>query len=184
MVNPLDKKIVALKRASKEMAVGDAPKVNKWLFKDSKSKRAHPGLDHMIKKCQDYYDLCIGDPTKLPTLADLSQTMGISLGYLHKARSGSDDLDAVLVLLTEMQEDRLILGGLKNKYNANFVMFMLKARHNYKEQPHSLTQNNTFQINKDLVQDALEFAKKNKLTYGKRGQTPQPQDQTDSVENE
>lgn len=161
MTNPLDTKLDFLKKVSDNIQTAKPIALTKWQYSQTKTKRPRPTLQSMIQKCQDYYDLCVNDPTKLPTLTDLSQVMGVTLSYLHKCRE-EKEIDEVLTKLHEMQEDRLIINGLKNRYNANFVMFMLKAKHGYKEQANNLTQNNNFTVSKDLIADALEFAKKNK----------------------
>lgn len=63
----------------------------------------------------------------------------------------------ILEYISMMQEELALRGGLTNKTNPVFSMFLLKSKHGYIDQAQNLTQNNTFNISPDLLADALEI---------------------------
>ena len=123
--------------------------------------------DHLIEGGARYIDKVLNAPPedkKVPSIVGLCLEIGISRSRLYELSATMDEVADIIEYVGMMQEEMAISGGLTNKTNPIFSMFLLKAKHGYHDAPQSLTQNNTFNVSADLLADALKImAEKKKI---------------------
>jgi hypothetical protein len=66
-------------------------------------------------------------------------------------------VDKICQFIAMMQEEYCITRGITQQANPIFSMFLLKSKHNYKDSPQALTQNNYMNISPDVLKDALSL---------------------------
>jgi hypothetical protein len=94
-------------------------------------------------------------PDTLPTLSGLCLAIAIDHRNINDFRMQSPKLDKLCAYIENLQEEYLINNGLHNRVNPGFAQFLLKTKHNYKENPTQLTQNNYTNISPDVLAEAL-----------------------------
>jgi deoxyribodipyrimidine photolyase len=112
-------------------------------------------IDDLIQHTQSYIEQIKQNPQTLPSIAQLSTIIGCNKTLLLEKSTNSPKLASLLQEIETLQETYLLDRGNSAK-NPNFQIFLLKTKHNYKEQPNNLTQNNTFQISPDLLKTVLK----------------------------
>lgn len=98
----------------------------------------------------------------IPSIVGLCLDIGISRSRLYELADKWQEVADILEYIKMMQEDTALQGGMTNRLNPIFSMFILKGKHGYRDQPQNLTQNNTFNISPDLLADALKLMRENK----------------------
>lgn len=124
-------------------------------------KTKHTKAD-LMKAGERYFQHLEANPKELPTLAGYCLEAGIHPTNLRDYAVKFPEVDQVAQTLALLQEQYCLVNGITNKANPIFSMFLLKAKHNFKDSPQQLTQNNSFNISPDLLADALQLMKENK----------------------
>lgn len=106
------------------------------------------------------------DPSKsvpIPSVVGLCLSVGISRSRLYELLPSMPEVADIVEYIEMLQEDYAIRAGFTTK-NSIFAMFLLKSKHNYKDTPQALTQNNYMNISPDLLADALRIMNEDKKT--------------------
>lgn len=102
------------------------------------------------------------DPKLMPNETRYCLEVGISETHILEYASKFPEVADILSHIFDLQKAYCLENGITQKVNPIFAMFMLKAKHNFKDSPQQLTQNNSFNISKDVLADALELMSKKK----------------------
>lgn len=116
---------------------------------------------HLIKSGKEYLSYLEDNPTTTPTLAGYCLKAGIFQSNLIDYRAKWTEVDQLCEFIETLQEDFAIQTGMTTK-NGNFAKFLLQSKHKYQDTPTQLTQNNSFNITPDILQDALSLMDKDK----------------------
>lgn len=123
--------------------------------------------DYLAKGGAEYIEKFLNmkdDEKRMPTVAGFCLHVGISRSRLYELAGIMDEVADIVEYIGLMQEDLALNGGMFNKTNPIFSMFLLKSKHNYRDTPANLTQNNTFNVSPELLADALTLMRKNSRT--------------------
>lgn len=75
---------------------------------------------------------------------------------MYELADQHEEVADILEYVGMLQEDRALQGGMTNRLNPIFSMFLLKGKHGYQDQAPTLNQTNNFgNITPDLLADAL-----------------------------
>lgn len=127
----------------------------------SKTKYTKPDL---IDGSVDYIDSILnGDPKekKIPSIVGLCLEIGISRSRLYELADKWQEVADILEYIRMLQEDKALQGGLTNRLNPVFSMFLLKGKHGYQDQAPTLNQTNNFNISPELLADAIKLMREN-----------------------
>lgn len=127
----------------------------------SKTKYKIPDL---IEQSVEYIENILNqDPKdkKLPSVVGLCLHIGISRSRLYELRDKHKQVADIIEYIGMMQEDAALQGGITNRLNPVFSMFLLKGKHGYQDQAPQLNQTNNFNISPDLLADAIEIIREN-----------------------
>jgi len=102
-----------------------------------------------------------GKIVPIPSIVGMCLYAGISRSRLYELLPSMPEVADIVEYIEMLQEDYAIRMGFTSK-NSIFSMFMLKSKHNYKDSPQNLTQNNYMNINPDLLADALRIMNEDK----------------------
>lgn len=119
---------------------------------------------HLIQSGHDYIASLFNNKQELikpPSIVGYCLKAGISRSRLYEILPGMPELADTIEYIEMLQEQYAIYAGFTTK-QGNFAQFILKSRHNYRDNPQTLTQNNTFNISPDILADALELMNKPK----------------------
>lgn len=114
----------------------------------------------MIDGAVDYIDSILNaDPKekKIPSIVGLCLHIGISRSRLYELADQWQEVADMLEYILMMQEDKALQGGMTNRLNPIFSMFLLKGKHGYTDQAPQLNQTNNFNISPDLLADAIQL---------------------------
>lgn len=128
----------------------------------SKTKYTKPVL---IEGATNYIERILSQDKSdklFPSIVGLCLEIGISRSRLYELADKWQEVADILEYIKMMQEETALQGGITNRLNPIFSMFILKGKHGYIDSPQQLTQNNTFNISPDLLADALQLMKENK----------------------
>lgn len=95
------------------------------------------------------------DPKKLPTIGGFCLEVGISQTHILEYVTKFSEVEQIINYITELQQEFLLTNGITQKVNPIFSMFLLKSKHNFRDNPQQLTQNNYMNISPDVLKDAL-----------------------------
>jgi len=110
-----------------------------------------------------YEDKLLADPKKLPTIGGYCLEVGISQSHILEYAGKVPGLTEIVERIMELQEEFCLTNGITQKVNPIFAMFLLKAKHNFKDSAiTSATQINNTNISADVLADALEIMNKRK----------------------
>ena len=99
----------------------------------------------------------------IPTIVGLCLEIGISRSRMYELADKWVEVSDILEYVSMLQEDKALQGGMTNRLNPIFSMFLLKSKHSYQDQPKQLHQTNNFNISPDLLADAIKLMRsKNK----------------------
>ena len=118
----------------------------------------------LIKAGQSYIESIFDDEGKfqeVPSVVSFCLQAGISRSRLYELSAEHSEVSDIVEFINMLQEKLAISEGFRGKASI-FSMFLLKAKHDYKDQPQQLTQNNNFNISPDLLADALAIMNKDK----------------------
>lgn len=128
----------------------------------SKTKYTKPDL---IDGAVDYIDKILNSDPKekiIPSIVGLCLHIGISRSRLYELADQWHEVADILEYIRMMQEETTLQGGITNRLNPVFSMFLLKGKHGYQDQAPTLNQTNNFNISPDLLADALKLMRENK----------------------
>lgn len=91
----------------------------------------------------------------IPSIVGLCLDIGISRSRLYELADKWVEVSDILEYIKMMQEDKALQGGMTNRLNPIFSMFLLKGKHGYTDQAPQLNQTNNFNISPDLLADAI-----------------------------
>jgi hypothetical protein len=113
----------------------------------------------LIKATIDYLSQFDNDNNsdKLPTLSGLCLHLKITKNTLKNYTLSYSEFSDFIDLLLTFQEEKLIQRASSNKINVGFAQFLLKAKHNYIDNPQNLTQNNYTNISPEVLTEALKL---------------------------
>lgn len=129
----------------------------------SDMKRIHD-LPQLQGAFASYHKKLMEDPTKLPTIGGYCLEAGISQQNILEYTTKYPEVGEIINYILELQQEFCLTNGIKQKVNPIFAMFLLKAKHNFKDNPQQLTQNNYMNISPDVLKDALQLMGKTNKT--------------------
>ena len=121
--------------------------------------------DYLAEKGLEYINGILGakpEDKRVPTITGYCLLAGISRSRLYELIPTMPEVADTIEYIEMLQEELALTGGLTNKTNPIFSMFLLKSKHGFRDQPQQLTQNNTFNVSPDLLADALAIMKAQK----------------------
>jgi hypothetical protein len=129
----------------------------------SKTKYTKTGL---VASGMSYLSTILGEDGEIlgiPTVVGYCLHVGISRSRLYELIGQMPEVADIVEYIEMLQEQYAIKAGFTSK-NSKFAMFLLKSRHNYRDNATNLTQNNNYfqGINPDLLADALTIMNKDK----------------------
>ncbi len=113
----------------------------------------------LITAGQNYFERLASNPKELPTLTGFCLEANISRSHLSELAHKYSEVMDIVEKLEQMQEQYCLTNGITNKANPIFSMFILKSKHNFKDQPQKLEQNNYLNVSPELLADALKLMK-------------------------
>lgn len=126
-------------------------------------KRVHD-LPQLKEAFAAYHKKLMEDPAKLPTIGGFCLEAGISQQNILEYTTKYPEVGEIINYILELQQEFCLVNGIKQKINPIFAMFLLKAKHNFKDNPQNLTQNNYMNISPDVLKDALQLMGKTNKT--------------------
>ena len=130
----------------------------------SKTKYTKPVL---IDGGVAYIDNILNEDEKkktIPSIVGLCLYIGISRSRIYELADKWQEVSDILEYIRMMQEDKALQGGMTNRLNPIFSMFLLKGKHSYIDTAPALNQTNNFNISPDLLADAIKLMReKNKV---------------------
>ena len=124
-------------------------------------KTKHTKTD-LLKTATEYISYLQDNEKQLPTLSGYCLRAGIHPTNLRDYTIKFPEVCQLVETIALMQEQYCLTRGITNRANPIFSMFLLKSKHEFKDQPQKLEQNNTFNISPDLLADALDLMKSKK----------------------
>lgn len=114
----------------------------------------------LVQKILDYVENI--ESGQFPSITKCALSCSISektlLSVELRSPDGSD-IRVLLDIIRDKQKDALESGGLTKTFDPRFAAFLLKVHHNYREEPTTLTQNNTFNVSPELLAEAIEITR-------------------------
>ena len=107
-----------------------------------------------------YVDLILNQDPKakiIPSIVGLCLHIGISRSRIYELSDKWVEVSDILEYVRMLQEDKALQGGITNRLNPIFSMFLLKGKHGYIDQAPQLNQTNNFNITPDLLADAVKL---------------------------
>ena len=128
----------------------------------SLSKTKHTKA-HLIETGIAYIDKILNPPEGqivIPSIVGYCLDAGISRSRLYELMPQWAEVADTVEYIQMLQEQFAINEGFKGRASI-FSMFLLKCKHEYKDSPQNLTQNNYMNISPDILADALQIMNKN-----------------------
>ncbi len=106
-----------------------------------------------------------GRLTAVPSIVSYCLHAGISRSRLYELIGQMPEVADIVEYIEMLQEQYAINAGFTTR-NSIFAMFLLKSRHNYRDNAANLTQNNNYfqGVSPELLADALTLMNKDKKT--------------------
>lgn len=101
------------------------------------------------------------DQKRLPTVGGYCLEVGIPQSRILEYTAKFPEVAQIVEYIVDLQQEFLVTNGVTQKVNPIFSMFLLKSKHNFKDSPQQLTQNNYMNISPDVLADALKLSAKN-----------------------
>lgn len=98
--------------------------------------------EDMPSKIVPYLEQCVIDE-EVPTTAGFAIYLGVPKRTLYDWAKEHDQLSHTIYIINTVQEQQLVTGGLKSKYNPMITKLMLSANHGYAEKTESKVDQNT-----------------------------------------
>lgn len=119
-------------------------------------------LEQFIEAWERYEKKLQDNDKLLPTIGGFCLEAGISQQNILDYTTKYSEVHEIINYITELQQEFLLTNGITQKINPIFSMFLLKSKHNFRDQPQQLTQNNYMNIAPEVLADALKLtAEKN-----------------------
>jgi len=118
----------------------------------------------LIQSHNKYIETLTTDPKLLPNIAGFALFTQVNRQYLLELAQSHPEVANMIEDIGTRQEQYLLQNGITNTANSSIAIFILKAKHNFKEQNNNLTQNNNFNISTDVLKQALLEMAKNDST--------------------
>ena len=144
-----------VKLATKPLKISKKPTKN---VRELVVRAKQPTPDQVLDTLQEYLNE-LEETGKPPSLARFASKFGVSPATVRLWCKENEQLDKAYVYLKTLQEAELEEKALTNKFNPNFATFLLKSKHNYKDQPTTLVQNN-LGIGGEWLTNALQDLKR------------------------
>jgi len=125
-------------------------------------KNKELSIPQLIQLANEYINQLAINTKQLPTISGLAIYLKVNRTYLYELASNNPELADIMDNIELLQEEYCLTRGITNQANPIFSMFLLKSKHNFKDNPQQLTQNNNFNISPDLLADALKLMEENK----------------------
>lgn len=125
--------------------------------KISLSKTKHT-IDSLMSGAAEYVEGIANakpEEKKVPSIVGFCLSVGISRSRLYELAQANQEVADIVEYIGMLQEELAISGGMTNRTNPIFSMFLLKSKHGYQDTAQNLTQNNTFNISPELLADAF-----------------------------
>src|SRR5690606_29819881 len=114
---------------------------------------------YWVKSGKEYIEQILNAPPESkadPPIAGYALHAQISKSLLIEEAQDYPEVSEIIEYINNYQEDMAVQGGLTNRTNPVFSIFLLKSKHGYLDSPQQLIQNNSFTIAPDLLADALK----------------------------
>jgi hypothetical protein len=124
-------------------------------LKISKANTTHL-LPEFLEAWERYETRLKNDPKLLPTIVGYCLEVGIPNSNILEYTAKYPEVNQIVNNIVDLQQAFCLENGITQKVNPIFSMFLLKSKHNYRDIPSNLTQNNTYMnISPDVLKDAL-----------------------------
>jgi hypothetical protein len=114
----------------------------------------------LIEDYKNYISHLSEFPDTMPSIVNFCILSGLNSTYIYELATQNSKLTEILNNIKELQENYLLTNGIINKTNSNLTIFLLKAKHNYKDNSQKLEQNNYLNISPEVLSDALKLMNK------------------------
>lgn len=91
----------------------------------------------------------------IPSIVGLCLDIGISRSRMYELSEKWQEVSDILEYVSMLQENTALQGGMTNRLNPIFSMFLLKGKHGYIDTPQAITQTNHFNVTPELMADAI-----------------------------
>jgi hypothetical protein len=118
----------------------------------SKKKIAIPNL---VNSYNEYLQALQVDQSLLPSITSFALFANVNRQYLLELAQTNPEVTDIIEDITTRQENYCLQNGITNKANSTMAIFILKSKHNFRDQNPQLTQNNNFNISPDILKQAL-----------------------------
>lgn len=99
----------------------------------------------------------------IPSIVGLCLEIGISRSRIYELSDKWSEVADILEYVRMLQEDKALQGGMTNRLNPIFAMFLLKGKHGYVDTAPQLHQTNNFgNLTPELLADAITLMRENK----------------------
>ena len=98
----------------------------------------------------------------IPSIVGLCLDIGISRSRMYELAEKWQEVADILEYVRMLQEDKALQGGMTNRLNPIFSMFLLKGKHGYQDQAPQLNQTNNFNVSPELLADAVKLMRSKK----------------------
>jgi hypothetical protein len=132
--------------------------------KISLSKTVHT-IDSLMSRAAEYVESIVNakpEEKKVPSIVGFCLHTGISRSRLYELAQANTEVADIVEYIGMLQEELALSGGLTNRTNPIFSMFLLKSKHGYQDTPANMNQYNTFNISPELLADAFALMRSKK----------------------
>lgn len=112
-------------------------------------------VDEFLSAWERYETMLKADAKLLPNETRYCLEVGISETHILEYASKYPEVADILGRIFDLQKAFCLENGITQQVNPIFAMFLLKAKHIFKDSPQQLTQNNYMNISPDVLKDAL-----------------------------
>jgi hypothetical protein len=117
----------------------------------------------LIKAGKEYLTQLQENEKQLPTITGYALYAGISKRHLYTLADKYPEVSHILELIINLQEEYALTRGITNRANPIFSMFLLKSKHNFRDNPQNVSQTNNFNISPDVLADAIQLMRSKKV---------------------
>lgn len=132
----------------------------------SKTKHTIVSLTNSASEYVENYLNAPKEEKRVPSIVGFCLHAGISRSRFYELAQANTEVADILEYLSMLQEELALSGGMTNRTNPIFSMFLLKSKHGYQDTQANLTQNNTFNVSPELLADAFELMRKKRENLG------------------
>lgn len=121
--------------------------------------------DYIMQKGAEYIEKIASAPKEdkvIPSVVAFCLHAGISRSRVYELAQQWQEVADIIEYIGMLQEDAALQGGMTNRLNPIFSMFLLKGKHGYIDHAPQLNQTNNFNISPELLSDALQLMREKK----------------------